>query len=92
MYLALLALTVVMAPVSSDTITLPLSWRTSNNSGLDVPLTDWFSRTDNQVRRIAGLSLCCMRSRLTTFPSGTLQSLSVLRLRSCESVPSRKEI
>jgi hypothetical protein len=49
MHFMLLALSTVMALVSADTITLPLYSRAFNNSGVDVPVTDWFSRTDNQV-------------------------------------------
>lgn len=49
MNFTLLALAVMVVSVSAHTITLPLYSRAYNTSGLDVPVTDWFSRTDNQV-------------------------------------------
>lgn len=36
---------------------LPVNRRQSNTSGVNVPVTDWFSRTDNQVRQGGGRSL-----------------------------------
>lgn len=36
---------------------LPVNRRQSNTSGVNVPVTDWFSRTDNQVSQGRSLSL-----------------------------------
>ena len=57
MHFMLLALSTLMVLVSADTITLPLYSRAFNNSGVDVPVTDWFSRTDNQVSHQISLHL-----------------------------------
>lgn len=49
MYVMLLAFAVMAAAGVAETITLPLYSRGCKPSGVDVPVTDWFSRTDNQV-------------------------------------------
>ncbi|KAG8157249.1 hypothetical protein KVR01_012957 [Diaporthe batatas] len=38
----------VVASVSASSITLKLHSRAPDTAGVDVPVTDWFSRTDNQ--------------------------------------------
>lgn len=37
------------AALGSTRFRLPVSPRQSDTSGVNVPVTDWFSRTDNQV-------------------------------------------
>lgn len=64
MHFMLLAIVAVLASVSATTINLPLysraaehaarfrlplSPRQTNTSGVNVPMTDWFSRSDNQA-------------------------------------------
>lgn len=39
------------AAQGSTRFRLPVSRRQSSSSGVNVPVTDWFSRTDNQVRQ-----------------------------------------
>lgn len=45
------------AASGSTRFRLPVSSRQDNTSGVNVPVTDWFSRSDNQVSQEWGLSL-----------------------------------
>lgn len=61
MLFKLLAVVAMIASVAASTITLPLYSAASDTIGIDVPVTDWFRRTDNQVSP-ASLLLCRTRS------------------------------
>lgn len=65
---------------------LPVSRRTDPDSGDDISVTDWFSRSDNQVSQQPPRCLMYFRTTLlTSHNSGTRVFLSALLLRSCKS-------
>lgn len=68
----LLGLLAAATSVSAGVIKVPLKTRAA---GVNVPVTDWFNRTDNQVCIHTMIKFFCEVISLLTFSSGTVPFL-----------------